>query len=161
MSETVGKVSSDLIIKSGDNTHSAHEQMSEQLSEYDKNIYICIEQAKKDFPHLFEFYVVVLTKKERLMPNVLRHYYFARASCPTPDYDQTVYHYILQKDHLEFMWVIPSKDTCEYMRHNMLTIPLEEKQLLQFVLDFYDDTLMKKCKKLNDEELETPLIIKG
>ena len=125
----------------------ATEQMREQLSEYDQNMFDCIGDAKNKYPT--DFYVTVITKKERLMPNVMRNYFFARHSCPTPDYDQTVYLYTRTDDSIEFLWVIPSKQTCLYMVTNPLEI--QERELLQFVLDFADGTLMKKSMILNKE----------
>jgi hypothetical protein len=37
------------------------------------------------------------------------------------------------------------------MKNNPLEIPKEERQLLQFVLEDADGTLLNKCKKLNGE----------
>jgi len=88
--ETVGKISSDLLIKSVDNTHSAYEQMLESLTDFDKHMHETIDRLKKDWPSQ-DFYIVVITKKERLMTNVLRNYFLGRLSCPTPDYDPVGY----------------------------------------------------------------------
>ncbi len=144
--QKVGKISYDLWNKKPE-AADPYEQMREQLSDYDKELFSCLEQAKKTYPG--DFYVVVITKKERLMPNVMRNYFFARSTCPTPDYDQTVYLYTKVDDSVEFLWVIPSKQACLYMLNNVLEI--QEKELLQFVLDFSDGTLMKKALILNKE----------
>lgn len=154
--DTVGALSSDLLIKANVPDHSAVEQMREQLDKYDENLIECVEKHKKDYTG--DFYVVVVTKKERLMENVLRNYFFARHTCPTPEYDQTVYKYDRTNDALDFMWVIPSKQTCEYMRYNALHIPQSERTLLRFVMEFYDDTLMLLAKKLNGEQINTILL---
>lgn len=148
--DTVGKVARDLLIKSGDENHSVNEQMSENLSEYDKNIYECIERSKKEF--MFDFYVIVITKNEKLMPNVLRHYFLSRHSCPTPQYDEAVYKYHRKDDRIEFLWVVPSKPTCEHFVMNALTIPDEEKELLNFVLKFTSGELDALAQKLNNEK---------
>ena len=153
--ETVGKLSSDLLAKQVDDTHSAHEQMLEQLSEYEKNIEICVENSKKDYP-VGDFYVVVINKKERLLANVLRNYFYGRYSCPTPDWDQIVYKFHRKDEQLEFLWVIPSKDTCEAMTLDPLGVPAEERELLDFVLSFNDGTLLRKSKQLNGEALDEP-----
>lgn len=147
--ETVGKISSDLIIKTPETT-SPIEQMRESLSEYDKNVWECIERSKATFPG--DFYVVVLTKNERLMQNVYRNYFYARLSCPTPDWDQTVYKYKRKNDQVVFMWVIPSKDACEYLTVNQSYVVKEEQMLLRFVLAFNDGTLLKLAKDLNGEK---------
>ena len=85
---TVGRVATDLMKKQPD-TLSPIEQMRENLTDYEKNVYECIATHRKVFPGVF--YIVVLTKRERLLNNVIRNYFLARLSCPTPDYDQTVY----------------------------------------------------------------------
>ena len=159
MKENVGKISRDLILKGDKNDHTVVEQMQEQLSDYETNVVECLLAGKKVYQG--QFYIVVLTKKEKLMENVLRHYFFHRATCPTPDYDQAVYRYLSEDDQLEFMWVLPSKESCHYLRDNALSIPLQERQLLQYVLELFDDTLMLKAKKLNGEVLLTPFMEKG
>lgn len=147
--DTVGKISRDLVMSSGAETHSATDQMHENLKEYDNNIYECIEIGKKEY--MFDFYVIVITKKEKLMPNVLRHYFLSRHSCPTPQYDEAVYKYHRKADHIEFLWVIPSKDTCDYFVVNSLNIAEEERELLNFVLRFTSGELDSFAKKLNNE----------
>ena len=117
--------------------------------DYEKNIFECVTTHKKVF--FTDFYIVVLTKKERLMKNVIRNYFLARHSCPTPDYGQTVYRYNRKKDIINFMWVIPSKDSCYLLKDNALEVVPEERELLKYVLDFADGTLMKWAKKLNNE----------
>jgi hypothetical protein len=130
--------------------------MREQLTDYDKNIHLCVKDQKKCFDG--DFYVVVLTKKERLMQNVLRGYFFGRLSCPTPDYDQTVYKYGRKDDHLEFLWTIPSYDMVNYMKNNTSHVSAEKYGLLKYVLEFADGTLTRLAKKLNSERADSTLL---
>lgn len=157
MRETVGKISSDLIVKPLE-TNSAIEQMREQLSDYDKNVEECVNRCKKDFPG--DFYVLVITKREKLMQNVIRNYFYGRLSCPTPDWDQTVYKYKRINDEIIFMWVIPSKQACEEITINKHLIPLEEYKLLEYVMAFNDGTLLRLAKDLNGEK-ESSVELKG
>lgn len=150
MRDTVGKISRDLVISSSSDTHSSADQMRENLTEYDKNIYECIGIGKKEY--MFDFYVIVITKKEKLMPNVLRHYFLSRHSCPTPQYDEAVYRYHRKDDRIEFLWVVPSKETCQYFVMNALDVLDEEKELLNFVLQFTNGDLDLLAKKLNNEK---------
>jgi len=153
--ETVGKISQDLLLKTPD-TRDPIELEREMHKDYEKNIFECIERCKKEF--FGDFYVVVTTKKERLMENVLRNYFFGRKTCPTPEWDQTVYRYFPKDDYLEFLWVVPSKDTCELYKQNALQVDPKERELLQYVLDFSDGTLLERAKKLNGERKESPLL---
>jgi len=153
---TVGALAVQAQQNAVDNNHSAHEQMLMQLSEYDRNLYECVERCKKDYSG--DFFVVVLTKKEKLLQNVIRNFFYGRLSCPTPDYDQTVYRYVREEDVIEFIWVIPSRQTCFWLKDNVLSILPEERELLNFVLQFADGTLYKLAKKLNKEQDDSILI---
>lgn len=156
--DTVGKISSDLLLKSRDEDlkHSPHEQMQEQLKDYEHNVELAVKEGKKKYSH--DFYVVVLTKKERLMQNVIRNYFFVRATCPTPEWDQTVYKYTFNGDGLEFMWVIPAHDVCQNLKDNALTIDKEERELLEFVMAFDDGRLLEIAKKLNGEKKDSLIL---
>lgn len=154
--ETVGKVSLDLLMKNYSNDHSAEEQMREQLKDYEKNVEITFNIGKKKY--IGDFYVVVLTKKERIMKNVLRSYYFSRKSCPTPEWDQAVYRFDYKRNDLVFLWVIPSRDTCQNLRNNALETLKSERQLLNFVFAFDEGTLLDIAKGLNKEMDDSPLL---
>lgn len=146
--QTVGKISYDLLQKTPDSL-SPIENMREQLTDYEKNLFECVDRYKKTFP--FDFFIIVITKKEPLMPNVLRNYFYARMSCPTPDYDQILYRYKHKEEALDFLWVIPSRDTCHLLKDNALEIHPSERELLDFVLRFSDGSLFKLAKQLNNE----------
>jgi len=150
--QTVGKVASDLIIKATDST-SPIEQMRENLSEYEQNLRECVDSSKKII--MGDFYVIVLTKQEHLMQNVFRNYFFPRMSCPSPDWDQTVYKYKRNDDHIVYMWTIPSRESCEYLKKNALYVDKSERELLKYVLAFNDGSLLKLAKQLNGEKLES------
>jgi len=157
--DTVGKISLELLEKSDDFKHSPTDQMQEQLTDYEKHIDECIARSKKDFDG--DFYIVVITKKERLMQNVIRNFFTGRQSCPTPEWDQTVYRYNRKAGVLEFLWVIPAKDICDLLIANSLDLPKEQRALLKYVFEFSDGTLLRLAKKLNGEEDDSPCLVKG
>lgn len=152
---TVGKISADLRAKAPD-SRDPIELQKEMHKNYMQELFTCIADFKKNYYQ--DFYVVVLTKKERLMPNVYRNYFFARKSCPTPDYDQALFKYHSQKEAIEFLWVIPSRDSCMLLKNNALQVAPEERTLLGYVLEFADGTLFKLAKKLNGEKEDSPLL---
>ena len=175
MSQTVGKVSSDLM-RSHTNDISPIDVQKAQEKEYIDNLIWAIRHAKKEVPcHDVEghdqckdrlaldgdFFVSVLLKKEKLMENVLRNYFIPTKVCPTPGYDQTVYRYNSKKEDLEFLWVVPDRETCEIFKENYNIIVPEERGLLKYVLDFYDGTLYKICKKLNKEKMSRGVALEG
>lgn len=147
--ETVGKAAYDRLIKTPELVDPIEQQRMMQ-EDYEKNFYQCLEQAKKDMPG--EIYIVVITKNEKLMPNVFRNYFLARSTCPTPDYDQTVYKYKRDDDSIDFLWVIPSRDACLYLRANKTQVVPGEWALLNFVLQFDEGKLYELSKKLNGEQ---------
>ena len=146
--KTVGQISTELLQKTPDSL-SPIENMREQLTDWDQNMMVCLEQAKKDYAG--DFFIQVITKKEPLLKNVLRNYFIARQSCPTPGYDQSVFHYIRKDDEVSFLWVVPSKDTCQIFYANRDRIVPQEWPLLEYVLKFNDGTLEKQCMILNGE----------
>ena len=154
--DTVGKISLELSQKAPE-TRDPIEQMREQLTDYEKNIVDCVMRCRQEFEG--DFYVVVATKKERLMQNVLRNYFWGRLTCPTPQYDEAVYKYDRNAEEVQFLWVVPSKDTCEVMKAHAMEVIAEERELLDFVLKFYDGTLLRVAKKLNGERDDSPLLV--
>ncbi len=155
---TVGKFATDLMAKDDGYQVSVIDQAQENTKEYLKELYAAVDNGIKQFPNS-DFYIHVETKKEKLLENVLRNYFIPRKSCPTPNYDQSVFKFINDKGDLVFMWNIPDRGTCFYFKENYAQIPAEEKELLIFIRMFDDGTLLKLAKRLNGEETET--IVKG
>lgn len=156
--ETVGKVSLDLMSKAPE-SRSPIEIEREMQKEYLDELIKCVDDHKGIYAG--NFFVVVITKNEKLMPNVFRNYFFARSTCPTPDYDQSVFRYNRRDECLEYIWTVPSRDAAHHLKDNALYVAPEEKELLGFILQFADGSLYTLAKKLNGEQEKSPLIIKG
>lgn len=120
------------------------------------NLIQCVQENKNKFPQ--DLYIVVLTKAEKLMPNVLRNQFFARLSCPTPDYDQSVYRYRFVDECIEYLWTIPSQNACHHLLNNAHLVVKEEQDLLNFVRLFADGSLFALAKNLNKEHAEDPVM---
>jgi len=107
-----------------------------------------------------DFYVVLLFKVERIgqAPRTLS---FARLSCPTPVYKQSVWKYHCAGGSLEFLWSIP--DAILY-HHIIKNAPkyLEDKEtvdLAKYVLLMESGELLQWIKKQNGEH-KTDAVIK-
>jgi hypothetical protein len=146
---TVGAAAVALQAKASNNNHSIIDQTNEQIKEYCANLIECVNSNKSKYQG--DFYIVVITKKERLLENVLRNYFFARNSCPTPDYDQALFKYNAHLEEISFIWVVPDKETCVMLIKNMAQVVPEERELLQFAIDFASGKLMYLAKKMNGE----------
>ncbi len=155
--ETVGKVARDLQL--GDDGYAVNviDQQRAMTEDYMKNLFESVDRGYKKFEG--DFFIHVETKKEKLLENVLRNYFIIRETCPTPNYDQTLFRYHREKGDIQFFWTIPDRGTCFHFKQNALQIADDEKELLRFVLQFDDGTLLKLCKRLNGEQTDT--IVKG
>lgn len=151
--KTVGEASLELQSKDGDSV-TPREQAKESLKDYVSNLYESVKKGKQIFGENIDLFVNVITKKERILKNVLRNYFTCRKTCPTPDYDQAVYRYDHKTDDIIFLWVIPARDVCNELSLNASNIPKEQHELLRYVLEFKDGTLYRKSKELNGEKID-------
>lgn len=173
--KTVGQTSLELSQKTPD-TLDPIELQREMQKDYLDNLIWAVKHAKKQVDctgmkghedcankeaWTGDFYVEVITKKEKLMQNVLRNYFSARRSCPTPDYNQSVYKFNSSTDDIEYLWTVPDDQTCEMFVQNALKIVPEERQLLGFILDFKNGSLLQLARKLNGENLLTGIVLEG
>lgn len=172
---TTGAIASELLNKH-DQSLSPQEVQKAQEQEYLQNLEWAVRHAQKKVDcsaidgHTAcadrialegSFFVSVLLKKEKLLENVLRNYFVPTKNCPTPTYDQTLYRYDDKKESIEFVWVIPDRETCEIFRENITKIVPEERALLKCILDFYDGTLYKMAKKFNGEKMTLGVQLEG
>lgn len=154
--DTVGALSVEMLQKEPETRDPIELEREIHKGTYEDNVIAAAQQGLKSFKS--PFYVVVLTKRERLMENVLRHYFFSRQSCPTPEWDQTVYECSNHGDSIEFLWTIPDKNTCEILRSNQIHVSPDEMWLLRLVMEFYDGTLDRKSRVLNGEKFDTTVL---
>ena len=152
---TVGEQASVLMTKTPDSCDPIEIQREVQ-KEYLNNLLECVTSGRKKFNS--DFFVVVLTKNERLFPNVFRNYFFSRISCPTPEYDQSVFKFSSETEDLVFIWSIPSKEACIHLKDNAILIAPEERDLLNCVLSFADGTLYRLAKRLNGEVADSNIL---
>jgi len=151
---TVGKVATDAAagpderINSVELQEAIHKGNTSDDS-YESQIDQALERGKK--AHEGEFYLVVLFKKERLLQNVVRQYFFTRISCPTPEFDQTVYRYHPKSDQLEFIWTVPDWGTVEKLCHYRADIHPDQQELADYAYRFKHGLLDRECAKLNKE----------
>lgn len=152
--ENVGKYSYELQQKDEkinpvDLQRAVHEG-NESDDSYENQVRLAAERGLKELDG--DFYIVVLFKKERLMVNVVRQYFFPRKTCPRPEYDQVVYRYYRDSHSLKFMWVIPDKTSCETLPSHKNFLPADQKEFLKYIIDFNEGKLDQLSNQLNEEE---------
>lgn len=147
--KSIGQISTELMHKDPGN-HTYADQGKDMLKDYVPKLIKAVEEGKKAIPNQ-SFYVVMLTKHERILHKVIRIYPRVRMSCPTPSYDQAVYYYDHFKQDLEFLWVVPDRKTCLHLMANALNLPVEERCLLDLVMQFEQGKLDALARKRNGE----------
>jgi hypothetical protein len=149
----IGKISSDLLSKSSDPV-TVVDQARAMTEDYMDNLVECAKSGVKAYSSLNKpyFFVVVLTKIERLMRNVYKNYFLHRLTCPHPNYDQTVYKYDLVNHNLELLWVVPDRNTCFTYMNSPKVVDPEELPLLEYVLKYESKELYRLAKQLNNEK---------
>lgn len=155
--ETVGKLAYGLLLKQPESRDPIELERAMQ-EDYLKYLVECVETNRQSLPG--DFFVEVTTKNEKLLPNVFRNYFSARTSCPTPNYDQSVYKYNKSDERIEYIWTIPNKETCYYLLQNRNKIVESERELLNFVTEFALGSLFTLSKKLNGE-CETSILLES
>lgn len=102
-----------------------------------------------------DFYVVLIVMTDRVLRQP-RTIIFARKSCPTPVYKQSVWKFRTGTEDLEYLWTIP--DAILY--YHILRWPSkyindkETQQLAQFVLLMESGDLLDWVKKENGEKVD-------
>src|ERR1700679_948424 len=149
--DTVGKVARDLMLQQPIEAPVSVIELERQMqSEYMQHLLDCVDAHYNIFPG--DFFIQVITKNEKLLPNVFRNYFAARLSCPTPEYDQTVFKYNRVSGSIDYIWTVPSRDACHYLIEHASEVAQEERQLLNFVIQFKNGELAKICMHLNSEK---------
>lgn len=163
-SSTVGKASLDLATSTQNEIYDRQEiekevhKGSNSQKSYEEEIWETIQNGKKDDAIQGSFYIVVLLKKERILNNVLRQYFFYRQTCPTPEYDQTVYKYIPEGDKIEYIWTVPDVETCNYLPLHKNSLKEDQLLLLSMIEAFKKGDLEKWAAKLNNEPTQFILL---
>ena len=173
--KTTGAIASELLSKH-DQSLNPQEVQRAQEHEYLQNLEWAVKHAKKEVgcsdikghdecknrqPLEGSFFISVILKKEKLLENVLRNYFIPTKTCPTPSYDQTLYQYDDHKGTIEFLWVVPDRETSLTFKENALIIAPEERGLLKNVLDFYHGVLFRKMKKFNGEKMSAGVTLEN
>jgi hypothetical protein len=132
-------------------TTDCREQGAEMTKQYIPQLLSAFEEGKKNYKE--DFFVVCMHKRDGYFQNVIRKVFIIRLTCPSPDYNQSVFMYDKKKDAIEFLWCIPSRRMALDLLENMNIADQEHVELIKNILDFRDGTLMKKAKKLNREDV--------
>lgn len=96
-----------------------------------------------------DFFVMLLSKKEKLLTQVIRDRLFALKACPTPNYGQTLWKYHHLDQRLEFIWTVPPKDVVMFLKRYPIEMSDMCGDLIRQVFNFIDGTLDRRTIELN------------
>ena len=137
-------------------TQNASELADASLSDWDKIMLECYNLGRKGLPNR-DFFIEILGKWERIYGSdrpKIRLYPFVRKSCPTPNYDHTVFKYNHKDDTIDYLWTLPDKDTYNWYLENANIVHPDRWELLKMILRDHEGDLLRQCKKLNGELIE-------
>lgn len=135
---TVGKAAYDRL-RNPDAKQGIIDTQREMQKGYIDQLVICA----KRYPDWKEpFYICVITKKERILENVIRNYFFARQTRPSPDYNMALYQYDPVFEKITFEWCLPDPETVDFILANINTLTNEQDQLKDFCLRFKNHMLV-------------------
>lgn len=102
-----------------------------------------------------DFYVVMLVTVDRVLRQP-RTVIFARKSCPTPVYKQSVWKYRSSTGDLEFLWVIPDAILYYHILNNQSKYlnDAETANLAKFTVLMESGELLDWVKKENGEKVD-------
>lgn len=154
--ENIGKIATELQEKSDLQSDSIELQReihkgSNSKKTFEEELMTTVKRGMDDPKIDGNFFVVVLNKKERLLQNIVRQYFFYRQSCPSPDFDQTVYRVYRKSGKVQYLWTVPDNVTCNNLPHMKKDLPPEQLQLVYMTesfncgaLDRYADMISKE-----------------
>ena len=125
---------------------------------FEYQIFECLDRGRHMWPGE-DFFIEVQIKKERLLQNVVRQYFIPKRACPSPQFDQIVYHYQARDESITFLWVIPDWGTVEKLCAFGGFVTKEQNDLIQFCRDFKSGELLKKAMVLNKENIDGKVIV--
>lgn len=163
--QTVGEIALNLLAQSTDSQPDAIElQQSIHAGEnsrktYEEEIWEAADRGVGDEAITGDFFIVVLFRREKLLPTVVRQQFFYRQSCPSPDYDQTVYKFYRKSEEIEYLWTVPSREGCAWIRSSQHELPKEQEQLISMVNAFYAGDLDLYAQKLNKETVKDGAVL--
>lgn len=155
MKKTVGKIATELQQQNTEKINIIDQQRQMQ-KDYMNDLMVAVDRGCNLFDG--DFFIHVETKLEKLLSNVIRNYFIPRLTCPTPNYDQTVFRYNRKDGRIEYLWTIPDRETSHHLLDHANEVVQEEKELLNFIAKFANGTLFRMCKKYNNEQDDSPLL---
>lgn len=147
--KTVGAIVQDNLAKASE-SYDTRELGQEMTTNFMDKVFEVVEDGKGIYPA--DFFVEVHLRRDRLLQGVMRTQVIHRLTCGSPTYNQSMFKYDRKNNLVDYLWTVPDPQHARSLVINALSLDPQFRDLLQFVLDYEDGTLLKLARKLNNEE---------
>lgn len=120
------------------------EEASEQIA--DKSVWKKLEQViatHKDFGR--EYFIQIILQQENFhrkhLPNVYHLQSVVTKANPGMRPDRSCWKYNNKEEKLTFLWALPDMQSCAFIFENRTEVSEEEKELLKYVVMFYNQCI--------------------
>ena len=157
--ETVGKIVTDLKAQYDDKDYASVEEIGRAGTQslMDK-MWEHVLEKKEELQCIF---FVQLLKVKDPITGAHKTHLTTHIACPTPRFWQSIWRFNPIGDKLEYLWSLPGPQRTVDMYNERDVVPLEEHELLGYVIRFLDGDLDTFCMKLNDPSRPEPSLILG
>lgn len=129
-----------------------HLEKSDYMGELQRTV---LENRDKDYFVGEDFFLEVITRKDKLLPDTLRNQFVAKKKCPSPAPASAAFQYIHSSEEIVFLWQLPRMEKCQELYENREKVVKEEQELLGYVIEFFNGDLMELAQTLSGETSKT------
>jgi len=134
--------------------HEFVEEAHNKDNKYNKNLLSFIDRVAKIREG--DFFIELYPIKDSLLDIVNMQgdnlKMLDRKSCPTPRPGHHVYHYNAKNQATELLWVLPEPHYIQVIKDNIIDVASDLKDLISFIYQYEDGSLLKMARKFNGEE---------
>jgi hypothetical protein len=123
----------------------------EAYQDFMPTLWDTINKSKASYPEKDIFVEIYLEMRPSLKTRI--KHFRSRTTCPKPQFCQMVFQYKYISGDLILLWSLPQEWQCKEIKDNALVIDPAFRDLRDFVIDFYDGTLLTKVKEINKDAI--------
>lgn len=106
-----------------------------------------------------DFFIEVLTTREKVLVDTFRNRFAVKWACPTPHYSQIVFRFDCAKGQVSLLWAVPDVETCIVYLQNARDVHPSEHLFLSFIIAYHNGDLDKYCLSLEKEIEGSPKLV--
>lgn len=155
--ETVGKIITDLKAQYDEKDFADLSEIGKELTkDLWSTIWEHVLQKKEELQCVF---FVMLTKQRDPVTGAGKTFLTTHIACPTPHFFQSMWRFNPVNDKLEYLWSLPGPQRCVDMYNERAYVPIEEWEMMGYVIRFLDGDLDKLVVHLNHPSRPEPSLL--